>query len=87
MIDKYTNIHIDSDGEEEDRELGTGQSSRNNAPNMISGQRVIHLNKKVIPRDIFSPLERFFYLNYVPLKPFRNTELSKAEDRNQGTQK
>jgi len=37
MIDKYTNIHIDSDGEEEDRELGTGQSSRNNAPNMISG--------------------------------------------------
>lgn len=66
MVDEYNNMNIDSDREDEEGELDTGQPSKNVVHDMIRGQKVIQLKTNYIPRG-WVPLETLFYLNDVPL--------------------
>jgi len=45
MVDEYTNMNIDSYGEEEEGELDTDQSSNHDAPDIIEGKKLIQLKQ------------------------------------------
>lgn len=80
MVDKYKNMNIHSNGEEEQKgHLDIGWPPNHSTLDMIRGQRIIQLKTNFIPQCLV-PLERMFDSKDVPGKPYIKPKLLEVRD-------